>query len=69
MIETELSHLRVVQENLDGVRAVDESTYASLAILGDRLERLKKMDGVFEGVGFSPAVKRLCRQRSAVAAV
>ena len=69
MIENELSHFRVVKESLDGVRAVDESTYASLAILGDRLERLKKMDGVFEGVGFSPAVKRLCRQRSAVAAV
>jgi hypothetical protein len=69
MIETELNHFSVVQESLDGVRAVDEDTYAAIAILGDRLERLKKMDGVFEGVGFSPAVKRLCRQRSAVAAV
>jgi len=66
MIETESSHFHVVEESLNGVRAVDEQTYASLAILGDRLERVKKMAGVFEGVEFSPAVKRLHRKKYAV---
>jgi hypothetical protein len=66
MIE-DVDHFQVVAENLDGRRTVDEQTLASLAILSERLERLKRFDGIFEGVRFSPAVDKLRRRRNAVA--
>ncbi len=50
---------RIVNESLTGERAVDEQTFASLAILTERLERLKRLDGFFAEVGFSHDVKRL----------
>ena len=61
------NHFQVVAESLDGRRTVDEQTLVSLAILNERLERLKRFDGVFEGVRFSPAVEKLRRRRNAVA--
>ena len=66
MIE-DVDHFQVVAENLDGRRTVDEQTLASLAILSERLERLKKFDGIFDGVRFSPAVEKLRLRRNAVA--
>ena len=52
-------YCRIVNESLTGERAVDEQTFASLAILTERLERLKRLDGFFAEVGFSQDVKRL----------
>ena len=66
MIE-DVDHFQVVAENLDGRRTVDEQALASLAILSERLERLKRFDGIFQGVRFSPAVEKLRRRRNAVA--
>jgi hypothetical protein len=62
----DVNHHQVVAESLDGRRAVDEQTSASLAILSERLERLKRFHGVFESVRFSPAVEKLRRRRNAV---
>jgi hypothetical protein len=67
MIDMETDHCRIVEQSLSGQRGVDEQTFASLAILGERLERLKKLSGVFEEIRFSPAVKKLRRHKSAVA--
>jgi hypothetical protein len=66
MIEADSSRVRILQKSLNGERAVDEQTFASLEILSERLEVLKKLDEVFEKVGFSPVVERLKAQRSAV---
>ena len=63
----DVNHFQVVAESLDGRRTVDEQTLVSLAILNERLERLKRFDAVFEGVRFSPAVEKLRRRRNAVA--
>ena len=67
MIETDLNHCRIVQKSINGERAVDEQTFASVAILGERLERLKKHDKIFDNIAFSPAVKKLKKKKSAVA--
>lgn len=67
MIEANSNHCRIVAGSLAGKRTVDEQTFASLAILGERLERLKKHDAVFSGVTFSSAVKKLQNQKKAVA--
>ncbi len=67
MSEKSASHCQIVEESLTGERAVDEQTFASLAILNERLERLKKLDEIFGDVTFSPDVKKLSRRRGAVA--
>ncbi len=53
MIGTDSSHCRIVAESLAGQLEADEKTLASLAVLDDRLERLKKLGGAFSGVVFS----------------
>jgi len=55
---------RIVEKSLSGERAVDERTFASLAILTERLERLKKLGGNFSSVSFSSSVKQLKRRES-----
>ena len=59
MIGMDSNHCEVVRESIAGKKAVDEQTFASLAILSERLERLKKLDKVFSAVEFSSAVKKL----------
>jgi len=67
MIETDSNHCRIVAESLAGERDVDEQTLASLAILTEKLERLKKRDKSFSRITFSPAVKKLKSQKNTVA--
>ncbi len=67
MIGTDSSHWQIVRNSLSGERAVDEQTHASVAILAERLERLKDLDGIFSKVTLSSAVKKLLRQKNAVA--
>ncbi len=67
MIGTDSNHCRIVAESLTGERPADEQTLASLAILEDRLERLKKLDEAFSGVVFSRAVGQLRSQSSTIA--
>ena len=68
MIGMDSNHCRIVAESLAGERGVDDQTLASLAILDERLERLKKLDEAFSGVAFSPEVEQL-RNRSSTVAV
>ena len=66
MIEADSNHCQIVTESLSGERAVDEQTFASLTILTDRLERLKKLGKIFDNVAFSPAVEKLKSRRNTV---
>ncbi|MHC4557676.1 MAG: hypothetical protein ACYTFW_05040 [Planctomycetota bacterium] len=67
MIGTDSNHCRIVAESLSGERDVDEQTFASLAILGERLERLKNLDEAFSSVAFSSDVEKLRSQKNTVA--
>ena len=67
MIEVDLDHCRIVRDSLADKREVDEQTFASLTILTERLERLKRLDKIFDNVAFSSAVKKLKSQKNAVA--
>ena len=66
MIGTDSNHCRIVAGSLVGEREVDERTFTSLSILGERLERLKEIDGAFSGVEFSPDIERLQTQKRTV---
>ena len=60
-------HVQILGQSLRGERVVDEQTFASLEVLAERLERLKKADRVFGKISFSPAVKKLRSQQHIVA--
>ena len=63
MIGTDSNHYHVVAESLAGEKEIDEQTFTSLAILGEKLERLKQLDDVFSGIAFSSAVEKLLTQK------
>ncbi len=67
MIGMDLNHCQIVGKGLAGERAVDEQTLASLEILTERLERLKKLDKAFSCIEFSSAVEKLKSRRNTVA--
>jgi len=68
MIEMNSNRCQIVRESLTGERAVDEETFASLAVLSERLERLKELGEGFSDVAFSAAVEKI-RSQENVAAV
>ena len=59
MIAMECSDFEVVQTTISGERKMDETTLCSVAILAERLERLKRKNSIFAGISFSPAVEEL----------
>jgi len=59
MIESDSKHYQIVEKSLAGDRVVDEQTFDSLEVLSERLEHLKKVDRIFDGVTFSPQVMDL----------
>jgi len=67
MIGTDSKHCQILRESLSGQREVDEQTFASMTILTERLERLKKNDSTFENITFSADVEKLKRQKNQVA--
>jgi hypothetical protein len=56
-------YYQIVARTLAGERSVDEQTHASVAVLAERLERLKSHGGLFTGIEFSPDLQRM-RERS-----
>lgn len=67
MIETDSNHCQIVGRSLAGERAVDEQTFASLAILSERLQHLKDGGKISSSVTFSPEVRELKAQQRTVA--
>ena len=67
MIGMDSDHCRIVTESLAGKRKVDNNTFASLAILSERLERVQKLDYAFAGISLSPEARKLQKKSNAVA--
>ena len=61
----DMNYFQVLKDSVVGNREVDEQTLASMEILNERLERLKQLDKSFAKVGFSPAVRKLAKQKHA----
>lgn len=61
-----MDNLRIISGTLAGERPVDEQTQAAMAILAERLERLKQRSSLFADIAFSPHAKKLARQAEAL---
>ncbi|MFH1614916.1 MAG: hypothetical protein ABIG61_07520 [Planctomycetota bacterium] len=66
MFATDCSHCQVVNDSLSGQGTIGEQTFASIAILRDRLERLKRRDSMFAAIEFSEEVGELCKHQKEV---
>ncbi|UCF43018.1 MAG: hypothetical protein JSV99_10610 [Planctomycetota bacterium] len=60
------NHWQIVERTLAGQRPVDEETFASLEILTERLQRVKKLGKPFTDIGFSFYVDQLKERKNAV---
>jgi hypothetical protein len=69
MTELFKDHCEVVQESLQGRRETDDRTFASLEILKDRLDRVKKISPKFAIVEFSPGVSQMRKSSNKLAVV
>jgi len=63
---TRMDNLRIINEALAGERPMDEQTHAAMAILAERLQRLKQSSSLCADIVFSPHVKKLQRQAEAL---
>ena len=61
-------HFKIVTDSLSGAGPVDENVFSSVAVLAERLERLKRNSNHFDNVAFSPQVEELaaCEMISAI---
>ncbi len=68
MFTSQCDYLKTVNESISGARPIDEDTLSSVAVLAERLERLKKASSLFEDVAFSDDVQELadCELISAI---
>ena len=61
------SEFQVVTDTLTGHREVDESVLEAMAVLDDRLERVRSFGGSFARIGFSSEAVHLLHDKSLVA--
>ena len=63
-METRMNNeMAILRQGLTGQRPVDEAVLTSAAILGDRLEMLKRSSPLFDAVSFSPEVEAMMAQQ------
>ena len=53
----------MLHQGLTGQRPVDEDVLTTAAVLGDRLEMLKRTCSLFESVSFSPEVEAMMAEQ------
>ena len=58
----------VIRKSISGQRPVDEETFSSVAVLAERLDRVKRNNKISADVCFSPQVEELalCEMISAI---
>lgn len=59
------NEFQVVQDALTGRREADENALAAMAVLEERLERVRTFGGGFSNIGFSSEVKKMRRRSMA----
>lgn len=55
----------VVRQGLAGGYESDERMHSAAAVLADRLERVRRLGGLFDGISFSPQMDALMSRQMA----
>ncbi|OHB59007.1 MAG: hypothetical protein A2Y12_19750 [Planctomycetes bacterium GWF2_42_9] len=67
MVSIKIDHHKVVREAISGRRKVDSEVLASMSILEERLEKLRKLGPHFAEIGFSAAAADISVSSAAMA--
>ena len=67
MVGTIIDHHKTVRDAISHKHKPDDNVLTSIAILEERLERLKKLSPQFAGISFSPAVAKLVTNNAVLA--
>ena len=63
-METRMKNeIEILRQGLIGQQPVDEAVLTTAAILGERLEMLKRSNPLFEAVSFSPDVEAMMAEQ------
>ena len=68
MFEKQRDHFKIINDSLTGSSPVDEDTFSSVAVLAERLEKLKRNSDHFNDITFSDQLDELvqCEMISAI---
>jgi hypothetical protein len=66
MTELGLNHCRIVGGCLNGKAEISEQIFASMAVLAERLGKLKSLGGIISKVEFSPYIKKIKSRENTV---
>jgi hypothetical protein len=68
MFEKQSDHFKIINDSLTGSSPLDEETFSSVAVLAERLEKLKRNSDHFKDITFSPQLEELaqCEMISAI---
>lgn len=68
MFEKQNDHFKIINDSLTGSRPLDEETFSCVAVLAERLEKLKRNSDHFNDITFSPRLEELaqCEMISAI---
>jgi hypothetical protein len=61
-------HFKIVNDSLTGTSPINEETFSSVAVLAERLDKLKRSSDAFKDITFSPELEELaeCEMISAI---
>lgn len=68
MFEKQRDHFKIINDSLTGSSPIDEKTFSSVAVLAERLGKLKRSGDQFKDITFSDQLKELaeCEMISAI---
>jgi len=67
MVSIKIDHHKIVREAISGRRKVDSEVLASMSILEEKLEKLRKLGPQFAEIGFSAAAANIVASAAAMA--
>lgn len=68
MFEKQRDHFKIINDSLTGSSPLDEETFSSVAVLAERLDKLKRSGDQFKDIAFSDQLEELaeCEMISAI---
>lgn len=66
MVRMDSNHWQILESTIAGRRPADEQSFDALAVLTERLRRVKKLGEPYASIGFSSHVERLKANKNPV---
>ena len=61
-----MDYYQILSDTVAGNRQIDDNSLVAMAVLNDRLERLKNVSSLFDNVEMSPFVQKVVAEESVI---